>query len=359
MCDTGFHLRGTYASWCVFALALLSAGVGIAAPASPDPDEPIYSVQFENDLFGNRKTDHDYTHGTRLSYLSGPTEQQWIKDWASKIPYFVRDEDHADIRVNLSLGQSIFTPDDISVPTLQTKERPYAGWLYAGAGVISRGVDREGDADHRALGIKQLELDAGFIGPMALARESQTAAHSAFGFRKPKGWSNQLPNEFDFVFFGERLWGPYDLWALDQVPVLGQLGIDIAPHLGGALGTVFTYVASGLTIRFGTNLRDTWSPPRIRPSLPGAEFYEGAGIKGYIFGAGEVRAVARNIFLDGNTFTSGHSVEKQPVVFDAQVGFTLMIDHVQITFTNIFRTREYNEQPQPDDFGAVSLSLAL
>jgi hypothetical protein len=32
---------------------------------------------------------------------------------------------------------------------------------------------------------------------------------------------------------------------------------------------------------------------------------------------------------------------------------------VQITFTNIFRTREFNDQPQPDDFGAVSLSLAL
>lgn len=105
----------------------------------------------------------------------------------------------------------------------------------------------------------------------------------------------------------------------------------------------------------GTNLRDTWSPPRIRPSLPGAELYEDAGIKGYVFAAGEVRAVARSIFLDGNTFTSSHSVEKQPVVFDAQAGLALMIDHLQITFTNIFRTREFNEQPRPDDFGAVSI----
>jgi lipid A 3-O-deacylase len=79
-------------------------------------------------------------------------------------------------------------------------------------------------------------------------------------------------------------------------------------------------VATGLTIRLGTNLRDTWSPARIRPSLPGAEFYEDAGINGYVFAAGEVRAVARNIFLDGNTFTSSHSVEKQPVVFDARRG---------------------------------------
>jgi hypothetical protein len=25
----------------------------------------------------------------------------------------------------------------------------------------------------------------------------------------------------------------------------------------------------------------------------------------------------------------------------------------------VFRTREFNEQPQPDDFGAISISLAL
>jgi hypothetical protein len=108
-----------------------------------------------------------------------------------------------------------------------------------------------------------------------------------------------------------------------------------------------------------TNLHETWSPPRIRPSLPGAEFYEGGGVKGYIFAAGEVRAVARNIFLDGATFSSGPSVKKEPIVFDGQVGIALVVGPLQISYTNIFRTREFNEQPQPDNFGAFSLSLAF
>jgi hypothetical protein len=69
---------------------------------------------------------------------------------------------------------------------------------------------------------------------MALARESQTAVHSAFGFRKPKGWSTQLSNAFNLVFYGEHLWGPYDLWAADHLPVLGQVGVDIAPHIGAS-----------------------------------------------------------------------------------------------------------------------------
>src|SRR5258708_31307032 len=160
MHHTGLHVRGTCA-WCVCAIALLLPAAASAAAVSSD--DAIYSLQFENDLFGNRKTDHDYTHGTRFSYMSAPEQQQWIKDWASKIPYFVRMEDNADVRVNLSLGQSIFTPDDITVRTLQPKDRPYAGWLYAGAGVISRGVDGTDDKMERSLGIKRLELDVGFI----------------------------------------------------------------------------------------------------------------------------------------------------------------------------------------------------
>jgi hypothetical protein len=83
MRETGLRMLGQHA-WCVCAVALLFSEAAIAA----GPDDAIYSLQFENDLFGNRKTDHDYTHGTRFSYLSGPTKQQWIKDWASKIPYF-------------------------------------------------------------------------------------------------------------------------------------------------------------------------------------------------------------------------------------------------------------------------------
>jgi hypothetical protein len=354
MCDAVSRVLGLCAGAC--AIALLFPCAGIAAPGGQKPDDAVYSLQFENDLFGNRKTDHDYTHGTRFSYMSAPQQQQWIKDLADKIPYFVRKEDDADIRVNLSLGQSIFTPDDITISAPQPKDRPYAGWLYAGAGVISRGVDD--DVEHR-LGIKRLELDIGVIGSLALARESQTAVHSAFGFRKPKGWGNQLPNEPDFVFYGERLWGPYDLLPALTVPVLGELRMDIAPHVGGALGTVFDYAATGLTLRLGTNLHETWSPPRIRPSLPGAEFYEGGGVKGYIFAAGEVRAVARNIFLDGATFSSGPSVKKEPIVFDGQVGIALVVGPLQISYTNIFRTREFNEQPQPDNFGAFSLSLAF
>ena len=36
------------------------------------------------------------------------------------------------------LGQSIFTPEDITNPNLIVNDRPYAGWLYFGIGLIKR-----------------------------------------------------------------------------------------------------------------------------------------------------------------------------------------------------------------------------
>lgn len=341
------------------AMVVAATGNAAAAPeALSDENLEFYSVQVENDLFGGG-TDHHYTHGTRFSYLSSPVRQPWIKNAAEKIPYFVRDRDNADIRITMSLGQSIFTPDNIAIPTIQANDRPYAGWLYFGAGIISRGVDRDTDPKGRPLGIKRLELDIGVVGPMALSHESQTFVHSILGIQKPRGWHHQLSNEPAFTLYGERAWGPYSLWSVDNIPVLGDFGIDVSPYLGGALGNVFTYASTGLTLRMGTDLVDTWSPPRIRPSLPGAEFYRPRGIKAYVFAAGEARAVGRNIFLDGNTFRSSQSVPREPYVLDFQAGVVLIVDHVQITFTNILRTKEFDGQPTPDNFGAISVSLAI
>jgi len=89
------------------------------------------------------------------------------------------------------------------------------------------------------------------------------------------------------------------------------LDADVLPHFGGALGNVFTYGAAGVTLRIGSGLEDDFGPPRIRPSLPGsAYFLPGKGFNWYLFAGLEGRAVLYNIFLDGNTFTDSHSVDK-------------------------------------------------
>ena len=56
---------------------------------------------------------------------------------------------------------------------------------------------------------------------------------------------------------------------------------------------------------------------RIEPSLPGSDFFEPTGgFSAYVFAGVDGRAIARNLFLDGNTFEGSRSVNKMNLVGD-------------------------------------------
>src|SRR3546814_4428144 len=106
--------------------------------------------------------------------------------------------------------------------------------------------------------------------------------------------------------------------------MLNNLGVDLTPHIGGALGNVYTYGAGGVTLRLGEDLPSDYGPPRLRPALPGSDYFRPSDWFGwYLFVGAEGRLMVRNIFLDGNTFEDSHSVDKYPLVFDLQAGIAV------------------------------------
>jgi len=323
--------------------AFLSSWIGGDRAFADDPGYSI-SIQFENDFFGGG-TDRHFTHGTRIECLTRPLK--WITDGADKLPWFssenaLSDSDEAlKGRAGFSVGQSIFTPEDTTAKELIPEDRPYAGWLYVGFGIVANQGSRRYD---------KLELELGMVGPYSFAEEVQTYWHSLLGLQVPQGWDNQLDNEPGAALYYEQA-RRYDRKAL-----LG-LTADIVPHFGGCLGNVFTYAAAGFTVRLGSNLEDDFGPPRISPSLPGGAFFRPErGFNWYVFAGLEGRAVLHNIFLDGNTFTDSHSVDKKPLVGDAQAGVVLQWNRFRISYTQIFRTKEFDGQDRGDLFGSLSFS---
>ncbi|MBU6297429.1 MAG: DUF2219 family protein [Alphaproteobacteria bacterium] len=99
---------------------------------------------------------------------------------------------------------------------------------------------------------------------------------------------------------------------------------------------------------------------RIEPSLPGSNFFEPTSdFSAYVFVGIDGRAIARNIFLDGNTWQSSRSVAKKNLVGDLELGAAMTFARVRLAFTHVFRSREYASQTSADQFGAVSLSFRL
>ena len=97
----------------------------------------------------------------------------------------------------------------------------------------------------------------------------------------------------------------------------------------------------------------------MRPSLAGVEHFAGGPLSWSLFAGVQGRAVARNLFLDGNTFEDSASVDRNPLVGDFQTGFTISAGDWRLAYTYVTRTEEFDTQPTQQDFGALALSWRL
>ncbi|HEY1097144.1 MAG TPA: lipid A deacylase LpxR family protein [Alphaproteobacteria bacterium] len=307
-------------------------------PERPKDPDAIFTIAYENDVFTGE--DNNYSNGVRASYISPETDvPNWLEDTAHALPFFP-EEGHS--RWGFSIGQNMYTPDDITVSNPPTDDQPYAGWLYGTAALITDNDDR----------MDTFQVTVGMVGPASGAREVQGFIHDMIGSPEPEGWDYQLKNEPGLVLTYQRKWR-----NLYEITPFG-FGFDFSPSVGANVGNIYTDASAGGVFRFGYDLPSDYGPPLIKPSLSGSDFFinNGKKIGWYLFAGAEGRGVARNIFLDGNTFTDSRSVDKEPFVGSAQVGAALTYGSARIAYTQVFNTREFETQVEPNTYGAVTLS---
>ena len=308
------------------ALPILAIGSVMAFSARADNgwEGQIVSLAWENDAFAG--TDRHYTHGAQLSYF---TRDYREPDWTDKLPAFgYESQAH---KWGFSLGQEIYTPDDLDTETLIEDDRPYAAWLF---GRVA--MQRRGESFASSTVMETLALDVGIVGPEALGEETQNALH----LDGPAGWDNQLETELGLAL-------RYCRRQLFEVAFNEDWRLQLIPQLSGSAGNVATYLGAGGSLRFGYHAPNEFEVPRDgTPSRFGA----------YIFSGVEGRWVVRNIFLDGNTFKDSHSVDKEPLVGEFRVGLGLSIYRFEVAVGKVFLTDEFEEQTADDSYGFLTLS---
>jgi hypothetical protein len=321
--------------------ALTPARATATAGEDPTDDKGTLSLQWENDQFGGN-TDQHYTNGLRASYLlSSHDTPVAVAEIARGLPFFPLE---GDVRLGFSIGQSIFTPHHGETWTGVNYGRPFAGWLYGGV-QVTNDTGRQLDG---------FEIQMGVIGPSAGADAVQDWYHDLTGSNRFRGWDDQLSDEFGIVVAYERKWR----LMVEREP--GDLGIAFEPSVGAAIGNVFTYAAVGGMLKVGSDVSSDWGPPRARPALSGTGAFKPVDdFEWYLFAGVEGRAVARNIFLDGNTFQDSQHVDKKTFVADFQAGGSVTIGDVRLTYTQVYRTEEYVGQKKRDLFGVLTASFRL
>ncbi|MBW1821694.1 MAG: lipid A deacylase LpxR family protein [Deltaproteobacteria bacterium] len=312
-----------------------------------------FSFYFENDLFAD--TDRHYTNGIKLSWISddltGYAKSDSLPEWSlpiiSRLPFI--NEQGLQRNVGLSIGQNMYTPRDIVSEDLLEDDRPYAGWTYFGLGLHSKN-ERHLDS---------MEIQLGIVGPESFGEQTQKFVHELRGSQSPNGWDNQLKNEPGLAVVYERK------WRFLYSGIVGKYGLDLIPHLGGALGNVYTYANAGMEARIGWNIPRDFGTSLIRPAgesnAPLNEqdprLSRDQDFSLYVFAMADGRGVLRNIFLDGNTFTDSHSVDKKYFVADVGVGVGLIIHSFKLSYTHVFRTKEFKGQKGDQVFGSITLAF--
>jgi hypothetical protein len=141
---------------------------------------------YEDDDFINilgNGSDKAYTNGTRIDlfYYKKHRSHFFIDRAMPKA---------GDSSIDLygwGLMQVMITPNDLSVTKYQSDDYPYSGALFFTHTLYSYNPEKKYDF--------QTELIAGVLGPLSLAKPTQTLVHNIENFQKPMGWDNQIGND--------------------------------------------------------------------------------------------------------------------------------------------------------------------
>lgn len=290
-------------------------------------------------MFGSG-ADRNYTSGVRLGWFdtaSVPPQAGRVID--SILPMFDANETTS---VHYSLGQNLYAPRNLLIGVPDPKDRPYAAFLYGSMGLTGL------SGNH----LDNVELTLGVVGPPALGEQTQKFVHSITDSDNPQGWDYQLKTEPGVMVSWQRL------WPEAHTARLGNLHFRASPYGGATLGNIYTYASTGVLFQLVPK-EHKWQglPLRVRPAMPGSGYFSvpDGEFSWSLFAGLEGRAVARNIFLDGNSFRNSPSVDKKPLVGDANVGLSFTYGRTQLSYTLNWRSEEFHGQDGADLFGAVSL----
>ena len=271
-------------------------------------------LTMENDTF-LKNADNDYTHGTKFEVID-------------------------DSGLHFMIEQNMYAPSDLKKSEHIKGDRPYCGMLIGGIG-YEFFQDPESPWTHYG------ELDFGMIGPAAGCKWTQKTIHKWLGCKDPKGWDNQLHNEF--VVNGQW-WTKYNYYVTDWMAFVPKAGIGV--------GTIQDFGEVGCDLKLGYNLRKTQSAPNdIMFSAPSGLSWKDK-LAAYAFCGVSERYYLYNHILEGSMFghkDDGLDVNIEPFVTEFRVGFVLEYDRFFASYYAVFRTDEFEHQPNRPDYGGISV----
>ena len=157
-----------------------------------------FQLNWDNDVWGARKTDRWYTNGIRGSWAyKGEVENPLSKSFVA-LAKTIHPSDSPRFDLIYSVGQLMYTPRKITVASPQIDERPWGGYLFFS-------LTGQSDANSQK-SFASTELKVGVTGKYAFAEEAQKLVHIIINSPPPAGWHNQLTPRLGIQLSHSRLY---------------------------------------------------------------------------------------------------------------------------------------------------------
>ncbi len=264
--------------------------------------------QTDNDGFLGTGSDRYYTAGN-FFYFNHALKVTDTSHLANKV-------------LGFELGQKIFTAHSGATTDIYNVDRPFAGFLYIGAGL---------NLLYKNESNLKLQVQTGFVGPHGYGMEVQDLIHKVFGFYTPNGWQYQIHDDFEVntsVQYNRLL--------------LHGDNIDVSLNSYANVGTGQTGAGAGFMLRLGTfnqlfnSISTTSSVSANGKSSPNEVFLYYQPLANF---------VAYNATIQGSLFESAPAVNEieksiEPFVLRQKIGGALASGHWVVDLDVVIETEE-------------------
>ncbi len=309
------------------------------------PDErwamTLYTENDSSYYVPESTADRYFTHGTKLVLTHQPAYADTLAQQLGTI-FPIGNNEPVDTAVGYVFGHNIYTPDNIRNTVANPNDRPYAGWLYGGM-FLQRSVNDQ-ELDH-------LELNLGVVGPAALGEPIQKFVHRFTDSPEPKGWDDQLHDEFGINFIYKHKW---------KFTLAGDaregFGLQTIPQAGFTVGNINRDLNAAATFRAGWNLPNDFGPGRLDDVLAatGNPYAKDLSIYGYVRAGG--RYVEHDVFISGNNDHDSLGVAEEHWVAELEYGVAMAYKRFMVHWSNRHITEEFEQQERSHIVGVWMVS---
>ena len=277
-----------------------------------------FRLEIDNDSISDR--DSHFTSGWSLQYHSllydswGNSSAPELIKWIGKhLPTLNRDD--SIVRNSFAIGQTAFTPEDLSERYYQDGELPYAGTLTGSLSWQS----------FNRISARNFQISVGILGEESLSGNLHRFSHNDLHMGiDPEGWDSQRKTEpllnlaYQHNFTLARSEKLNDRW-----------GWHLALRTGASLGNLTTDTQVNLILRFGSNIIEGFA---VTPTPPGFGLIQSARIPKTVVNSPHsfeivmaigATALLYSVIYDGSLITSDdRDVARDDTMINGLIGLT-------------------------------------